>query len=68
MDSVSTITQVIGNLGFPIFVAIYMLIFTNNTLQKLNNTLSEIKRQNSLLISLLRAEPRLENRKVDDQT
>ena len=68
MDSVSTITQVIGNLGFPIFVAIYMLIFTNNTLQKLNNTLSEIKRQNSLLISLLRAEPRFENRKVDDQT
>ena len=68
MDSVSTITQVIGNLGFPIFVAIYMLVFTNNMLQKLNNTLSEIKRQNSLLISLLRAEPRLENRKVDDQT
>lgn len=68
MDSVTTITQVIGNLGFPIFVAIYMLVFTNNMLQKLNNTLSEIKRQNSLLISLLRAEPRLENRKVDDQT
>jgi len=66
MESIPIITQIIGNLGFPIFVAVYMLIFTNKALQRLNQTLSEIKKQNALLISMLKIEPRFESKAGDD--
>jgi len=45
--------SIISNVGFPIFVALYMLYFVRSTLEKINDTLRQIKTQNEFLIRLL---------------
>lgn len=53
MIELTTIGQFISTIGFPIFVAVYMLVFLNNTIKSLTKTLRKIETQNEILISIL---------------
>lgn len=54
MTTVDIITQVIGNLGFPIFVALYVMVTLNKQMQAMDKSLNDlaiaIQRMSDLLI------------------
>jgi len=39
---IETIVQLISNLGFPIFVAVYLLIYFNRTMRCLTKAINEL--------------------------
>jgi hypothetical protein len=40
---ISTISQLIGSLGFPIFISVYLLVTTNKILEANTKMLSDLK-------------------------
>lgn len=50
-ETVNIVTQVIGQLGFPIFVAVYMLLKSSKDNEKITTALNELKEAILLLNS-----------------
>ena len=46
---IEQIIQIISNVGFPIFVAIYMLIYMNKQQQDMKETINELKNAINIL-------------------
>ena len=49
-------TQIISQLGFPIFVALYMLVKTSKDSEKTNETISQLTVAITKLTTLIRGE------------
>ena len=46
---IEQIIQIISNVGFPIFVAIYMLIYMNKQQEDMKETINELKNAINIL-------------------
>ncbi len=51
---IEQIIQIISNVGFPIFVAIYMLIYMNKQQQDMKETINELKNAINILTDNLK--------------
>lgn len=55
------ILQIINTVGFPIFVAVYMLIFMRQTIDKLNTTIDKL----NVTIELLKKDMEARLQKIE---
>lgn len=51
-----SVTQIISQLGFPIFVAIWMLYKTSSDNEKMNGTIQDLRNAITELTALLKSE------------
>lgn len=51
---INVISQVISQIGFPIFVAIWMLYKTSQDSEKMNNTIEDLRNAITELTTLLK--------------
>lgn len=51
---IEQIIQIISNVGFPIFVAVYMLIYMNKQQEDMKETINELKNAINILTENIR--------------